>query len=781
MIKKFNSWLQKQSLHIKLNISILSCVVLVFLFLIFYITIKAQPIIYAQTESIAKKSLEAYAFDLSHLVKDTEQSVINIKNTLNHFGEADVESIKVALTSAIKTVYHSELNFTNAWIYTFSHQNSTMGTLYISENINAEDTTFKILPINDFNKDFQWFKDIPEVEKVYWSEPYIDKNSNLTVVSCVIPFKFINSKEYSGYAALTVNLSDIQTSISSYSFYETGKLLLLSRSGLYITHPDPNIALKTTVYDLSKKLNLPSLSNAGKEMMEGKQGKFEVPYSSIFDTPTIYFYAPIKGIQWGMFLVYEKDAFLTPMYKFQILIFVSLFIGVILIAFYVNFISKRSTNQLLKLGTIASQYGNGNFSNDFTDEPYSKDIGILSRALADMKTDLLEYIEKEKNDAIEKQRNVSELEIAYRIQQSALSVKYPDHEAFDIATLMIPAKQIGGDFYDFFFIDDNKFAIVAADVSGKGMPAALYMMKAQALIKNIAKSKINLSNVFYRVNNELYEGNDSCVFISAFIAVVDLINGNVEYVNAGHNPPLIKNDNEYEYIQPKRNIVLGVKKNATFETETLTLKPGNRILLYTDGVTEARNKLSKFYGQQRLLKISHKLTNNPEKNLNILINDIRKFEKGAVQSDDITLLELIYKGYNPSSIKINADMKNIDNLISFLKKDMIKYSISEDKQFNAIMIAEEVFSNITQYAYKKNNIGKVLISTQMENNEYIITFCDKGKEYNLLNAPSPDLESSLKDRQIGGLGIYLIRKLSDNIFYKRAGNSNILKISIKVK
>lgn len=781
MRKNFNSWFNKKSLHFKLNVSILSCVSFVFLFLIVYISIRAKPLIYEQTENLAKKSLEAYAFDLSHLVKDTEQSVINIKNTLSHFQEQDIASIQVTLNSAIQTVYHSELNYTNAWVYTFNPEDVSKGNLYISHNTDNNNDDFQTKKITNFYEHFSWFTDVPKIDKIYWSEPYIDKTSNLMVVTCIIPFKFIGETDYNGIAALTMNLTDIKTSISSYSFYETGKLLLLSRSGLYITHPDPSVELKTTVYDLSKKLNLPNLSMAGNDVMSGKSGKFEVPYSSIYDSPTIYFYTPIKSIKWGMFLVYEKNAFLTPIFKFQFLIFISLLIGVILISIFVNFICKHSTHQILKLGKIASQYGNGKFTNDFTEEPYSKDIGILSKALADMKTDLLEYIEKEKNDAVEKQKSVSEIEIAYQIQQAALSTRYPNHQAFDMSTLMIPAKQIGGDFYDFFFIDDNKFAIVIADVSGKGIPAALYMMKSQALIKTIAKSKIPLTDVFYRVNNELYEGNDNCMFVSAFIAIIDLVTGKTEYVNAGHNPPLMIQKTNYEYILPRKNIVLGIKKNATYVSETVTLNSNNRILLYTDGVTEAENIHSKFYGTDRLRKVLKNVSVNASENLNMILNDLKKFGKGAAQSDDITLLEFIYKGYS-SSLKTNANIKNIEEIISFFKKDMLKYNIKEDEiQFKAIMIAEEVFSNIAQYAYKKPNIGKLQIDTQVINNEYVITFRDNGKEYNLINRNNPDISVDIKDREIGGLGIYIIKKLADNISYERIDNTNILKVFIKLQ
>ena len=174
-----------------------------------------------------------------------------------------------------------------------------------------------------------------------------------------------------------------------------------------------------------------------------------------------------------------------------------------------------------------------------------------------MKKNILGYIKRETQIVVEQQKNQSELEIAHDIQLSSMSTKYPDNPSFKIYSMLIPAKQVGGDFYDFFFIDDNKFAIVIADVSGKGIPASLYMMKSQTLIKNILRSTSNLENAFHQLNNELCEGNDTCIFVTSFVAIIDLTTGIMEYVNAGHTPPLLKTNNEYNYIYPKRNMVLG--------------------------------------------------------------------------------------------------------------------------------------------------------------------------------------------------------------------------------
>ena len=395
--------------------------------------------------------------------------------------------------------------------------------------------------------------------------------------------------------------------------------------------------------------------------------------------------------------------------------------------------------------------------------------------MSNMRTNLLKYTENERKEAAEKQKNKSEMEIACNIQKSSLSTKYPQHAAFKIATTMIPAKLVGGDFYDFFFIDDDNFAIVIADVSGKGIPAALYMMKAQTLIKNISKGKLTPDQVFYHTNNQLYEGNDTCTFVTAFMAVINLKTGVVNYVNAGHTPPIFNN----KFIQPEKNIILGIRKNATFITQTTQINPGEHIFLYTDGVTEAENMENKFYGADRLLKTMEKSTTDPKKNLDIVLTEIQKFASGAQQSDDITMLDFVYCGFK-HRVTLPADNKKLRELIEFLKEDMARHNVNKKSQFNLVTAAEEIFSNIADYAYEDKSSAVVEMETFIENNIYYVRFMDNGKEYDPLKHKDPDVTVSLKDRDIGGLGIFMAKKLSDSIDYDYKDGKNILTIGVNI-
>ena len=781
MTKSFKFWLSKHSLRFKLSISILTCVCLAFLNLAFLISRQTAPILAAQLNDSAKKSVEVYVTNFSHLATDAERVILNTKNTLSEMSEDNVEGIKVLLSSAIKTVYDSDLSFLNAWLYTFPPENVSSGTLYIStDHPDTQTIDFESKHISNLYDIFPWFKEVPKEEKIYWSEPYLDKETQKTVFTCLIPFKFFSQTDFNGLFALTIDLSDIEKRINDFSFYETGKLILLSRSGLYVTYPEPGVALKKTIFELSETLHHPELKVIGKNLAAGISGTTVIPKLPIFKGKAIFFYAPIKNLGWSFCLVYAAHEFFEPIRQSQIIIFISLLISVLLLIFIINWICRHATRQLFTISDIAAQYGCGDFSQSFNELPTSSDVGRLANALSNMRTNLLDYISRERTMASEKQRAQSELDIARHIQTSALSTKYPENDAFEIATMMIPARKVGGDFYDFFFIDENKFAVVVADVSGKGIPAALYMMKALTLIKNISKSKKSLDFVFHHTNEQLCEGNDTCMFVTAFMAVIDLISGETKYVNAGHNPPLIGTPGKYRFMQPKRNIILGINPNATFVEETMHLDSDMHLFLYTDGVTEAENAKSKFYGEDRLLKILNKATETPKDNLDIVLKDLKKFVKNNPQSDDITMLDFVFHGKKKTSLILPADIKKIKDVIDFLKKDMQEHKLSEKAQFNMVMASEEIFSNIAMYAYEVKENALATVLTSAENGFYYITFIDNGKKYNPLKAKEPDMSLEMKDRNVGGLGIFLAKKLSDTLTYSYKNKQNILVMGIAI-
>lgn len=221
---------------------------------------------------------------------------------------------------------------------------------------------------------------------------------------------------------------------------------------------------------------------------------------------------------------------------------------------------------------------------------------------------------------------------------------FPDYTEFDIYATMEPAKEVGGDFYDFFLVDERHLGIVMADVSGKGVPAALFMVIAKTLIKNYAQRGDSPAEVMFNTNNQLCQNNDAGMFVTAWMAVVDLDTGVLTYANAGHNPPMIRqNDGVFRYLHSEPNFVLAGLDDMDFDQSTLTLNQGDVLYLYTDGVTEATNSNEKLYDEPRLEQVINTLsTESLEQFLKDIKTDIDLFVGEAPQFDDITMLVLRY-------------------------------------------------------------------------------------------------------------------------------------------
>ena len=269
----------------------------------------------------------------------------------------------------------------------------------------------------------------------------------------------------------------------------------------------------------------------------------------------------------------------------------------------------------------------------------------ICTTLADRTRKLLE---RQIKDSAEKQQIASELSVATHIQTSMLPCifpAFPERTEFDIYATMNPAKEVGGDFYDFFLVDDDHLAVVIADVSGKGVPAALFMVIAKTLIKDHAQQGTQPEEVFTEVNRLLCEANDEGMFVTAWMGVLELSTGHLAYVNAGHNPPLLRHGGKYEFLRTRSGFILAGMEGMRYRPASLELSPGDAVYLYTDGVTEATNENRQLYGDQRLYDtLNAHADSGPETLLKIVKDDVDAFVGDTPQFDDITMLGLCYLG-----------------------------------------------------------------------------------------------------------------------------------------
>lgn len=338
-------------------------------------------------------------------------------------------------------------------------------------------------------------------------------------------------------------------------------------------------------------------------------------------------------------------------------------ITLILSVFYVSsigflwYIEKNITAPIESISGVVKKYvsdSNGIENGDYIIsecEQYASqesEAGILATSFQNMVRDLEIYVKNLKNVTAEKERINTELNVAKKIQEDMLPRKFPafpERDEFDVYAMNVPAKEVGGDFYDFFLIDESHLAIVIADVSGKGVPAALFMVIAKTLIKNHAQLGKSPSEVFTAVNNQLCEGNDENMFVTAWMGILEVETGKFTYVNAGHNPPLIKHSGKgYNWLKSKPGFVLAGMEDIQYHQNAIALEPGDRVYLYTDGVTEASNVNDELFGDSRLLQIMNDKTDLNLKELVTYVKEkVDAFAGEREQFDDITMLVMEYK------------------------------------------------------------------------------------------------------------------------------------------
>ena len=277
----------------------------------------------------------------------------------------------------------------------------------------------------------------------------------------------------------------------------------------------------------------------------------------------------------------------------------------------------------------------------------NNELGILSRAVEKMSVDMQKYIDDLTHATAEKERLSAELNVATQIQANMLPQIFPPYSRcpdLELYATMDPAKEVGGDFYDFFMIDDDHFAIIVGDVSGKGVPAALFMVIAKTLLKNACVQKLGPAQIFELVNNQLCEGNDAGLFVTCWLGILRLSTGELRFANAGHTPPLWCHEGSFNYLHSKPNLMLAGMEGAPYKEHSVVMAAHDRLFVYTDGITEATNASNELYGEERLLSAIQKTKSLSTRDaLDSVRKDIDAFVKEAAQFDDITMLELLVK------------------------------------------------------------------------------------------------------------------------------------------
>ena len=460
-------------------------------------------------------------------------------------------------------------------------------------------------------------------------------------------------------------------------------------------------------------------------------------------------------------------------------VLVVLLLSIFAYYYYVRRILIRPLGTLhhAAIGLVESRMEN---LSDFKVDLHTGDeLEDLSDSFRYMVSELNEYIRDLSRVTAEKERIGAELDVARHIQASMLPCifpAFPERHEFDIYASMTPAKEVGGDFYDFFLVDDDHLAIVMADVSGKGVPAALFMMISKTLLKSAAQSGLSPKAVLEKVNNQLCENNDAEMFVTVWLGILEISTGKMKCANAGHEyPAIMRRGGGFQLFKDKHGLVLAGMEGARYREYELELNEGDRLFVYTDGVPEATNADTVLYGTDRML---HALNEAKDRSccelLASLHRDVDAFVGAADQFDDITMLciELRTVANGMKKIGIAPTLDKLPEATGFFE-DILSAANAPMKVIAQVNVAvDEIFSNIARYS----GATAATLGCSLADGRMTLRFSDNGRPYDPTGKPDPDTTLSAEERDVGGLGIFMVKKIMDEVTYEYVDGLNILTL-----
>ena len=530
--------------------------------------------------------------------------------------------------------------------------------------------TQKGTPLGDYLES-EWFKEAVAKDSAYWSKPFFDTHEKeRPFVAYLQP---IHDRQGRVVAILGADLSlEFMTDLlvkqdsatTAEGWIAVAQSYLLQHDGTYITHPEKKRILKANYFRHFQDADEPGIAKKLiADMKKGVKSEDEIEKAVIIDRDNCYvFYSPIKNTDWV--LATEMPSIALEMFGIiGGLLALLIIVFILMVTFLVCRLAISHVSKPLKhLSATADEIANGKFNTALPVIDSHDEIHKLRDSFENMQLSLTDYIEKLKSTTAAKASIESELKIAHDIQMSMLPKTYPafpERHDVDIYGQVTPAKAVGGDLYD-FYIRDNKLIFCIGDVSGKGVPASLVMAVTRSLFRNISAYTQAPDRIVVAVNDALSDNNESSMFVTFFVGVLDLASGHLDYANAAHNPPLVLRGSEVSTLPCESNIPVGVMPEWSYTVETLQMEKGDCLFLYTDGLNEAEDIDHQQFGMERVEQVAKTTANTPQTLIEAMTSSVEQFVGNAEQSDDLTMLAIHYT-LNTHPSNLNPQTSNLNN------------------------------------------------------------------------------------------------------------------------
>ncbi len=623
-----------------------------------------------------------------------------------------------------------------------------------------------------------------------WTEPYMDldvpTNTSMMVTSYCQAMKDKDGKVI-GVINTSLSLNWLSQTISAVKPYPNSYSIMIGRGGTYFVHPDTTKITCQTIFTETMEHPDTAITALGHAMQRGEEGMKQM----VINGEDCYvFYKPLGKTGWSMAIVCPDSDIFGGFNRLRHTVMVIVCVGLLLMLFFFIRIITRELRPLRRLAKEAETIASGEFDAPLPDFKRIDEIGQLSHSFGNMQHSLVKYIDELKNTTAQKVLIESELQVASGIQMGMLPKDFPtssDRDDVQIYASLTPAKEVGGDLFD-FYIRDEKLFFCIGDVSGKGVPASLFMAVTRSVFRTISARESMPDRIVADLNETIVEMNESNMFVTLFVGVLDLPTGRLRYCNAGHDAPLLSGAG-LGLLPCDSNIPVGVRPSWKYTLQEAYIFTDTTIFLFTDGLTEAENANHDQFQMQRVSDVAMQaLTNHqqePRQFIELMTNAVHQFVGEAEQSDDMTMMAIQYiKEHRAErmrkSIVLPNDTKETPRLAAFVEEVCEACGFSSAVTAQVTLAIEEAVVNVMEYAYPPGTYGDVTIDARMNDVRLKIIIIDHGTPFDPTVQANVDTTLSAQERPIGGLGIHIIRQVMDSINYERMENLNVLTLRKKI-
>jgi sigma-B regulation protein RsbU (phosphoserine phosphatase) len=485
-----------------------------------------------------------------------------------------------------------------------------------------------------------WYLMPKLLEKPCWTEPYMDLDAPTNTYEMVTSYcQAIKNKqgEFIGVINTSLSLNWLSHTISAVKPYPNSYSIMIGRGGTYFVHPDTTKITRQTIFTQTMETPDTAMTALGHAMQRGEEG---MKHMNIDGNDCYVFYKPLGKTGCSMAIVCPESDIFGGFDRLRHTVMGIVFVGLLLMLYFFIKIITRELSPLHRLAKEAETIASGQFDTKLPDFQRNDEIGMLSHSFGNMQQSLVRYIEELKETTAQKASIESELNVASNIQMSMLPSVFPDREGLDMFASMTPAKEVGGDLYGYLLKDDKLYFCVG-DVSGKGVPASLFMAQVTRLFRTLANQMITPADICTQMNEALSgEENLTCMFVTLFIGLVDLNTGHLSFCNAGHNPPVIGGGEHHgDFLQMLPNFPIGVMPGLEFEGEEIGSIKGRPLFIYTDGLNEAENREHDQFGDDHLIDILRNTHFDTARQVvETLAAKVEEHRDGADPNDDLTMM-----------------------------------------------------------------------------------------------------------------------------------------------